>query len=63
MTEEPAFTALTTQPKADTHVVSSGTGYPVQNCYATDVTTKQWQKAVSAYIDKDDTGNYARITL
>lgn len=39
------------------------TSEPVQNCYAKDISVKKWQKEVNAYIDKDDSGNYSKITL
>ena len=46
-----------------TPVTDYVTNNPVQNCYANDLTVKNWQEGVEAYIDKDDSGNYARITL
>lgn len=52
-------TALT----QNTHTSETISTQPVQNCYAKDLTTKQWQKGVNAYLDKDDSGNYKSITL
>lgn len=46
-----------------TDVTDYITNNPVQNCYAKDLTVKNWQKGVEAYIAKDDSGNYSKITL
>ena len=44
-------------------IILVNTEDPVQNCYAKELTTRQWQKEVNAYIDRDDSGNYTKITL
>lgn len=46
-----------------TPVTDYVTNNPVQNCYANNLTVKKWQEGVEAYIAKDDSGNYSKITL
>ncbi len=60
-----SYAANATVPTENTHTRTSEsvTSEPVQNCYSKELTQKQWQKEVKAYLDKDDSGNYKSITL
>ena len=46
-----------------TNVTDYITNNPVQNCYSKNLSVKKWQTGVEAYIEKDDSGNYSKITL
>ena len=60
-----SYTVPSTAITQDSHTTTTTekTTQPVQNCYAKDLTNKQWQEEVKAYIERDDNGNYTRITL